>query len=506
MEPLGENGIGCESGTGLKDAHSPARRMAYLFIALAVMGAIVMAPGPGPLERGGEVVPLTWAGKATLGILAAAIILWITEVVPFSITALAVMVLIPVFGIDTFASVIKLGFGNPIIVFFIGVLVLSSAFTRTGLGRRLSLLIIAVMGTRTRMVILGFIIVGAMLSMWVTDMAVAAILLPIGAAILKQAGLKPLKSDFGRGLMISCAWGPLIGGIATPAGCGPNILAIGFLKQLAGVNIDFLTWMSLGLPASLLMIPTGWFIIIKMFPPEIDRLPFSREELRAVKPGEGGLGKREIWTIVIFLAVIATWLASPLVKDLSGGRVDIPMQAVALAGALFLFLPGIDVLTWQEAKQDVDWGGIILICAGISLGMVVYQTGAARWAAWLILEPVMRLPGAVRVYAIVVVVCLLHMAFSSNTVTGTIIIPLLIALANDLKINPWIICAPAAFSSSLAFILVTESPTNVIPYSAGYFTIKDMAKAGIIMTLAAALCVAVAIVVVGGITGSYDIW
>ncbi len=506
MEPLGEKGIGCENGTGLADRRSPLRRMIYLLIALCVMGAIILVPVPGPLERGGEVVPLTWAGKATLAILAAAIILWVTEVVPFSVTALGVMVLVPLFGIETFANMIKLGFGNPIIVFFIGVLILSSAFTRTGLGRRLSLLIIAVMGTRTRMVILGFIIVGAMLSMWVTDMAVAAMLLPIGVAILKQAGMKPLESDFGRGLMISCAWGPLIGGIATPAGCGPNILAIGFLKQLAGVNIDFLTWMSLGLPASLLMIPAGWLIIIKMFPPEIDRLPFTKEELLSKGAAEGGLAPREVWTIVIFLAVIATWLASPLVKDLTSGRVDIPMQAVALGGAVLLFLPGIDVLTWQEAKQDVDWGGIILICAGISLGMVVYQTGAARWAAWLILEPVMRLPGAVRVFAIVVVVCLLHMAFSSNTVTGTIIIPLLIALAKDLNINPWIICAPAAFSSSLAFILVTESPTNVIPYSAGYFSIRDMAKAGIIMTLAAALCVTAAIVVVGGITGSYAIW
>lgn len=104
---------------------------------------------------------------------------------------------------------------------------------------------------------------------------------------------------------------------------------------------------------------------------------------------------------------------------------------------------------------------------------------------------------------IVLGVSLLHLAFSSNTVTGTIIIPLLIALAKDLDINPWLICAPAAFTPSLAFILVTETPTNVIPYSAGYFAIRDMAKAGILMTCVAALCVGIAILVFGSLGGHY---
>ncbi|MCK4534995.1 MAG: anion permease, partial [Syntrophobacterales bacterium] len=104
-----------------------------------------------------------------------------------------------------------------------------------------------------------------------------------------------------------------------------------------------------------------------------------------------------------------------------------------------------------------------------------------------------------RVFVIVLGVSLLHLAFSSNTVTGTIIIPLLIALAADLNINPWLICAPAAFTSSLAFILVTETPTNIIPYSAGYFAIRDMAKAGIVMTFVAALCVSISILAFGNL-------
>ena len=496
--------INREEGDVVKgDSRSFLYKFGFFAFAFVILGVIAILPSPDPLVKGGEMIPLAWNAKATLALLAAAIVLWITEVIPFSITALIVMLLIPVFGIDTFKHVIKLGFGNQIIAFFIGVLILSSAFTRSGMGNRLSGLILSVMGTKTRMVILGFIIVGALLSMWITDMAVAAILMPLGVAILKQSGIKPLESNFGKGLMISCAWGPLFGGIATPSGCGPNPLTIGFLKGLAHIDIDFLTWMSMGLPASLLMIPAGWLVITTIFPPEIERLPFKREEVRKNLVDMGPLGTREKWTLSIFLMTICAWITSPLIKNITGGMIDMPMQAIALLGALLLFLPGIEVLSWKEAQEDVDWGGIILICAGISLGMVVYNTGAARWLSWLLLGPVVQLPSIIRVFVIVLGVSFLHLAFSSNTVTGTIIIPLLIALATDLNINPWLICAPAAFTSSLAFILVTETPTNVIPYSAGYFAIKDMAKAGIVMTFVAALCVGVSILIFGNLFGNY---
>jgi sodium-dependent dicarboxylate transporter 2/3/5 len=496
--------INREEGDVVKgDSRSSLYKFGFFIAAFVLLGVIAILPSPDPLVKGGEMIPLAWNAKATLALLAAAIVLWITEVIPFSITALIIMLLIPVFGIDSFKHVIILGFGNQIIAFFIGVLILSSAFTRSGMGNRLSGLILSVMGTKTRMVILGFIIVGTLLSMWVTDMAVAAILMPLGVAILRQSGVKPLESNFGKGLMISCAWGPLFGGIATPSGCGPNPLTIGFLKGLAHIDIDFITWMSMGLPASLLMIPAGWLVITMIFPPEIERVPLGKEEIRKRLDDLGSLGIKEKWTLSIFLMTISAWIAAPFIKDMTGGMVDMPMQAVALSGALFLFLPGIEVLSWKEAQEDVDWGGIILICAGISLGMVVYNTGAARWLSWLLLGPVVQLPATIRVFVIVLGVSLLHLAFSSNTVTGTIIIPLLIALATDLNINPWLICAPAAFTSSLAFILVTETPTNVIPYSAGYFAIKDMAKAGIVMTLVAALCVGISILVFGSLWGNY---
>ena len=174
---------------------------------------------------------------------------------------------------------------------------------------------------------------------------------------------------------------------------------------------------------------------------------------------------------------------------------------MALLGGLSVFLPTVKILSWKEAERNINWGGILLIVAGISLGMTLYETGAARWLAWLLMGHISAIHFVILPFVIVMAVALLHLMFSSNTVTGTIIIP--IPLAHDLKLDPWIIVGPAAFSSSLAFILVTEGPTTIIPYASGYFSIRDMAKAGIWMTLAAAVCVSVSVLTVGTLTGSY---
>jgi sodium-dependent dicarboxylate transporter 2/3/5 len=248
--------------------------------------------------------------------------------------------------------------------------------------------------------------------------------------------------------------------------------------------------MLLGTPASLLMIPFAWWILRWLFPPEIDRLPISSEAIRGRMRELGPLRPGENRTLLVFAVVVALWLLEPLLELWSGGRIALPVEAVGLAGGVALFLPGIRVLTWKQAEAQVDWGGLMMIVAGLSLGLAVFDSGAARWLAWVLLGQITSVPDALRPFVIVLVVAGLHLLFSSNTVTASIIIPILVALATDLRLDSWTTVAPAAFTSSLAFVLVSEGPTTIIPYGSGYFSIRDMAKAGIWMTLAAATCVA----------------
>jgi sodium-dependent dicarboxylate transporter 2/3/5 len=466
------------------------RKLAILAAAVVLLFGIYALPVPAPLERSGNLIALTANGKACLAIMAFAVTLWVTETLPFAATSLLVVLLIPAFGIADYRTVVRAGFGDPVITFFIGVLMLSAAFTHSGLGTRLTYVVLLRVGTRTDRVLLGVLASGTLISMWITDMAVAAMLLPLSVGLLQDAGLRPGASNFGRSLMIATAFGPLIGGIATPAGTAANIVALGQLKQLAGVDVSFWRWMLLGVPASLLMVPFAWWILRWLFPPEIDRLPISVEAIRGRLRDLGPLRPAETRTLLVFGVVVTLWLIEPLLEQWSGGRIALPVEAVGLAGGVALFLPGIAVLTWKQAEAQVDWGGLMMIVAGLSLGLAVFDSGAARWLAWVLLGQITSVPEALRPFVIVLAVAGLHLLFSSNTVTASIIIPILVALATDLHLDPWTTVAPAAFTSSLAFVLVSEGPTTIIPYSSGYFSIGDMAKAGIWMTLAAAACVA----------------
>lgn len=469
------------------------KRYAQIAAALVLLVALAWLPGPAPLLTAGAEIPLTREAQQCLAILAFAVFLWVTEAVPFAVTSLLVLLLLPLFGIATYPEVVRAGFGAPIITFFIGVLILSAAFTRSGLGTRMVYLILRWFGNRTDVVLLGVLIVGSLISWWITKMAVAAMLVPLGVGLLRDAGMQPGTSNFGRALMIATAFGPLIGGIATPAGTAANLVAVSQLRELANVDVSFTRWMAYGAPAAILMVPIAWRLLLWLFPPEVQRLSLTEDDIRRRLTDLGPLSSAERYTFFLFLALIVTWVATPFLSEWTGGRINPPVEAVGLAGGLALFLPGVNVLTWKQAQQDIDWAGIIMIVAGLSLGVFVYETGAARWLAWVLLGGISDVPFVLRAFVIVLGVSTLRLLFSSNTATAGIMVPILIALAQDLHLDVWAIVAPAAFTASMAYILVSQGPTTIIPYSSGYFSIREMAKAGVVMTVAAAVCVALGV-------------
>lgn len=472
----------------------------YFTIALVLAGLFIFLPLPESVTevRGAVLTP---EAQTALGILIFALVLWMTEAIPFHITGLLGVVLLALFKVDTFKNVVMQGFGNHIFVFFIGVLVLSAFITHSGLGRRISVLMLSRTGNSTSLIVLGFLVVGAMLSMWITNMAVAAMLMPLGRAILQEEGVKPLESRFGKALMIASCWGPTIGGIATPSGAGPNPLAVGFLKEMAGVDVTFLGWMTYGLPAALLLLLPAWGLLMLFFRPEMKHLKKSKEELRAEFDNLDPMSREEKVTLVIFLLTVFLWLTTPLWERLLGIAIPISMP-VLLTSCLFFF-PGISTIPWKDVEREISWSGILLVVSGISIGMMLYATGAAAYLSTVFLGGIGGLNMLTQVFLVILIVSFLKIAFSSNTVTATIIIPIMIALAVSIGAEPLSITMPAALTASMAFILVTSSPTNVIPYSAGYFSIRDMAVAGVAMTVVASVIVAGTIFVIGGWTGLY---
>ena len=444
---------------------------------------------------------LTTAGQTALSVLLFALILWMTEAIPFHITGLIGVFLLALFKVDTFKEVVKAGFGNHIFIFFIGVLILSSFITISGLGKRISVFLLSLTGNKTSMVILGFLTIGLVLSMWLTNLAVAAMLTPLARSILIDEGVEPMRSKFGKALMISICWGAIIGGIGAPSGAGPNPIAVGFLKEMANVNVSFIDWMKYGVPAAILLLFPTWGVLLLFFKPEIKYLKKSREDLKAEFTKLPPFSREEKVTLVIFLATVFLWITTPLFEKIL--KIPIPISMPVLLTTSIFFFPKVSTIPWKTIEKEISWSGILLVVSGISLGMMLYKAGAAKWLAVLLLGGIGSFHPLIQVFLVVLIVSLLKITFSSNTVTATIVIPIMIALAQNIGVAPLTITLPAAITASMAFILVTSSPTNVIPYSAGYFSIKDMAVSGIVMTLIASVIVAVTIYVVGTLSGLY---
>ena len=449
-----------------------------------------------------EKAELTQYGQSAIGVLLFCLVLWATEAIPFHITAFLGVIFITALGIPdwSFQAIVKSGFGSDTAVFFIGVLAMSAVITFSGLGKRISIFILSVTGNNASMIILGFLLAGVIISAWITDMAVAAMLVPLAVSILKEEGCEPLKSNFGKALLISCAFGPTIGGICTPAGSSSNVIAMD-LMQKADIEINFLEWMKYGIPSALLLVIPTWLVLLWLFKPEITHLKKSSEDLHNDFKALPKISRDEIYTCIIFLITIALWLLTPVLEPVIGFK--IPTSMPALIAVCLFFLPGAISIKWKEVESDISWSGIVLILAGIGIGTVLDKTGAANWIAQILLGGIGGFTPLLQTFFIILIVCVMKIIFSSNAVTAVIIIPIVIALAQNFGINPAILVLPAGITSSMAIIMVTSSPTNVIPFSAGYFTIGDMAKAGIIISIIASVLISVVMFTVGSVTGLY---
>ena len=205
-----------------------------------------------------------------MAVLCFAVIQWMTEATPFPAMSLCLIVFLHILGVASFDKLVTLGFGNNVLLFLMGAMGLSAAMTSSASpGVSCLWMLTQGGGAAPTASCWLFIAIGTMTSMWVTDMAVAAMLLPCWAWLSWKAWrLQALQSNFGRALMIGIVWGALIGGTATPAGCGSNVLAMQYVRDMAHMDVSLAQWMAVGVPGAMIMVPLGWFCLMKLFPPE----------------------------------------------------------------------------------------------------------------------------------------------------------------------------------------------------------------------------------------------
>lgn len=417
---------------------------------------------------------------------------WISEAIPLAVTAMLPIILFPLTGavnaVETTAA-----FGDPLIFLFVGGFILAIAMEKWNLHRRIALNILQFLGNKSSLIVLGFMLSTGCISMWISNTATTAMMLPTCLAIISQIPDNMehanQKESFAKALMISIAYAASIGGIATLVGTPTNVIFAAMAKDLLGIEVSFVQWMMFGIPTSLLLLVICWLLLTQwMFPLKNQRLPGSKTEIRNQLLLLGRTSWEEKCIMLIFSLVALAWITRTYILQKILPGIDDTIIAMAGATALF-FVPsrtkkGQMLIDWKTAEK-LPWGTLLLFGGGLSLANGFKSSGLSDWVGsqlttlqempvWIVLLIVM---GAV--------VLLTEMA--SNVATVAMMMPILAALGQALGVNPFGLMVAGAIAATCGFMMPAGTAPNAIVFGSGYMRIKDMVRAGFWMDLIAML-------------------
>lgn len=441
---------------------------------------------------------LSEKGHILAAILGLVISYWIFEAIPIPVTAMLGAVLCVIFGVAPAKEVLA-PFADPIVFLFIGSFFIARAMSLHKLDRRFALGIfsIAWMGNSPQRLLTACGGIVALLSMWISNTAATAIMLPICIGIIRSMpGLSTASPNrYSTGLMLMIAYGASVGGIATPVGSPPNLIAIGMIESLAGYRITFFQWMALGIPLLIIMFVTLNLLLKFLHSSPDNALSSPAEFIPDIGNGPGPWSRGEVYTMVSFCAAVVLWIFPGLIAAVWGAESTtyesikgvLNEGAVALLAAVILFAVPINLekriftLTWEQAVK-IDWGTIILFGGGLSLGKLMFDTGLARVIGTGLIE----LSGVDTLWSITALSILIGILISettSNTASASMVIPVMIAISQAAGVSAIPPALGACLGASFGFMLPVATPPNAIVYGSGMVPILSMVKAGIIFDI-----------------------
>ncbi|MCP4391930.1 MAG: DASS family sodium-coupled anion symporter, partial [Gammaproteobacteria bacterium] len=309
-------------------------------------------------------------------------------------------------------------------------------------------------------------LVTAFLSMWMSNTASAAIMIPISIIVLKENGLFHGHSRFARGVVLAVAYAATIGGIGSLVGSPPNAIAAKFLHQ-SNVTLDFVEWMLKALPFVVLALLFTWLLLSLFNKPEIDRIRFTYHERK--------LDRSQKLIFVIFLITVTGWLTTKFT--------GLSAATVALVPVIGLFALGL-LEVGDLAK--ISWPTLLLFGGGLSLGSAVNEVGIDSWLAGLVQDSISGIP----LFAVLLMLVFFGIGVTmvaSNTASAAILIPLMLPLADDLGLDLKSMAMLIAIGVSLDFMMPVGTPPSAIAYSTGVVNVRQMIKNGFLVNLGTGL-------------------
>lgn len=427
---------------------------------------------------------LTVVQQRVIALFVFAALMWMFEIIPNWATSVLIIVVAllsvsdkglgffcnPEFGQLVSYKKIMSSFADPVVMLFLGGFVLAIMAERFGLDVTLAKSLLSVFGTKPKMVLLGFLIIISVFSMFMSNTATAAMMLAFLAPVLHKLP----SDDKGKiGLALSIPVAANLGGIGTPIGTPPNATAKGYLEQ-AGIDVSFGDWCVHMIPYVIIMIILAWVLLLLFFPFKTQKLVLEIPANDKKKDWKSKL----VWAT--FIITILLWATEQL-HHISSNVVALIPLAVFTATGLF----------GKEEIKEINWSVLWLVAGGFALGYLLQDTGLAKVL-------ITAIPfGSMSVILVLVVagfVCYFLSNFISNSATAALLIPILIVVAEGMAdpaaANNAAFIAMGGTQAMIIFIAVCASiamlfpistPPNAIAASTGLVETKDMAKVGIII-------------------------
>ncbi|HEY4663610.1 MAG TPA: DASS family sodium-coupled anion symporter [Comamonas sp.] len=474
-------------------APAPAKLMPRIGLvsAFIILLAIVCMP---------PIAGLPQSGQMMLGILAFAVIVWMTEALDYAVSALLIGALMigllaisPAPGKDGAEAVMMGtkaalpyalgGFSNSAVVLVAAACFIAAAMTATRLDQRIALQVLSYVPARANHVVMGAMLVGFLLSFIVPSAtARVACLMPIMLGFLTAFGADR-RSKFAALVVITAAQTASVWNVGIKTSAAQNMVAIGFIEKQFGETITWGEWFVAGAPFSACLSVALYFIMTRMLKPEMDHIAGGREAVRQQLLALGEMTLNQWKLLVITLVLLGFWATEGVLHNVD--TTSSTIVAIAL-----MLMPRIGVMTWKESQKGFPWGTVVLFSVGIAMGSALLKTQAAPWLAKLIVENL----GLVNASAFAILMLLslflivIHLGFASATALASTMIPIVISVLQAVEtpgINPIGMTMLLQFVVSFGFILPVNSPQGMLAYGTDTFTIKDYVRTGFVITIAA---------------------
>ena len=462
----------------------------------------------------------TWAGRATLGAMIWMGVWWLTEAVEISVTALLPIPLFPLMGVAS-PQAACFPYADPLIFLYFGGFVIALSMERWGLGRRIALLTLGAVGTSAPAMIMGFMVVTAGLSAFVSNTATTAMMLPIALSVIGLVNQSTLSSSlssssaapipqaavdrFASCLLLAIAYSASIGGVMTIIGTPTNTFLIGFVReQIASEyrqDISFAGWLPIGVSFAVIFLPLIYWTLTRfILPIQGVRLEGGKAMIDAELQSIGKMTIGEWNTLIVFLITVALWLFRPFLTGMEfewwgddyRPLANLSDTVIAMSSAMVLFLLPVNfsrrtfTMDWEHAAR-MPWGILFLFGGGLSLAAAVQANGVAEFlgsqtGTFSDLSPLLL------VFIVTSGITLLT-ELTSNAATTASLVPVLAALAPGLGVHPYVLIFPATIAASCAFMLPVATPPNAIVFGSGRITMAQMARAGMALNVVAVFLV-----------------